>query len=54
MNKSNIRNNRGKITWTEPHNLGNQAFVQSQKAVAEQKQTKYFKQHFRSKRRMEF
>lgn len=30
------RNDRMKITWTEPHDLGKQAFVQSQKSVAEE------------------
>jgi len=48
------RSDRGKITWTKPHDLGNQAFVQSQKSVAEEKQTKHFKQYSCSKRRMEF
>lgn len=48
------RNDRGKITWTKPHDLGNQAFVQSQKSVAEEKQTKHFKQYSCAKRRMEF
>lgn len=38
------RSDRGKITWTKPHDLGNQAFVQSQKSVAEEKQTKHIKQ----------
>lgn len=45
---------RGKITWTKPHDLGNQAFVQSQKSAAEEKQTKHFKQYSCCKRRMEF
>lgn len=52
-NKSDTKT-RGKITRTKPHDLGNQAFVESQKSVAEEKQTKHFKQCSCSKRRMEF
>lgn len=30
------KNDRKKITWTQPHDLGKQAFVQSQKSVTEE------------------